>query len=219
MTKPLLQMALDATDIDSALDSVKSVADQLDVIEVGTILAFAHGVDSVAIVRQKYPKHIIVCDMKITDASAILARLAMQAGANWVTVSAAAHIETIRAAKKVTDEFAGEVQIELYGHWTLDDAQAWIDMGITQAIYHRSRDAELAGVSWTENDLLKMQQLSDLGIELSITGGIVPEDLHLFKNLKVKAFIAGRALASKEGQHIAQSFITEINKHWLKDYE
>ncbi|MCW8346604.1 3-keto-L-gulonate-6-phosphate decarboxylase UlaD [Vibrio sp. ZSDZ65] len=214
MSKPLLQMALDATDIDTALASVEHVANQLDIIEVGTILAFAHGVESVSILRKKYPDHIIVCDMKITDASAILSRLAMEAGANWVTVSAAAHIETIRAAKKVTDEFNGEVQIELYGHWTLEDAKAWVDMGITQAIYHRSRDAELAGVSWTEADLEKMHKLSELGIELSITGGIVPEDLHLFKHLSAKAFIAGRALAGENGCEIAETFHSEIGKHW-----
>lgn len=214
MSKPLLQMALDATDIETALDSVELVADKLDVIEIGTILAFAHGVDSVRIMREKYPNHIIVCDMKITDASGILSRLAMEAGANWVTVSAAAHIETIRAAKKVTDEFDGEVQIELYGHWTIEDAKAWVDMGITQAIYHRSRDAELAGVNWTDEDLHKMQELSDIGIELSITGGIVPEDLHLFKRLSAKSFIAGRALAGENGKKIAEYFHNEIEKHW-----
>ncbi len=214
MSKPLLQMALDATDIETALAAVKNVADKLDVIEVGTILAFAHGVESVAILRKRYPSHIIVCDMKITDASATLTRLAMEAGANWVTVSAAAHIETIRAAKKVADKFNGEVQIELYGHWTLDDAKMWLEMGITQAIYHRSRDAELAGVSWTEEDLNKMQKLSDIGIEISVTGGIVPNDLYLFKNLSVKSFIAGRALASSTGREIADSFHTEIGKHW-----
>lgn len=214
MTKPLLQMALDNTDIETALSHVERVADQLDVIEVGTILAFGHGVESVKILREKYPNHILVCDMKITDASAILSKLAMQAGANWLTVSAAAHIETIRAAKKVTDEFNGEVQIELYGHWTFEDVQDWFDMGITQAIYHRSRDAELAGVTWTDEDLEKMKKLSDIGIELSITGGIIPEDLHLFKNMKVKAFIAGRALAANNGLDIAHSFHSEINKHW-----
>ncbi len=214
MSKPLLQMALDATNIDTALASVEHVAERLDVIEVGTILAFAHGVDSVRILRDKYPEHIIVCDMKITDASAILTRLAMEAGANWVTVSAAAHIETIRAAKKITDEFDGEVQIELYGHWTFEDAQAWVDMGITQAIYHRSRDAELAGVSWTAEDIAKMEKLSDLGIELSITGGIVPEDLYLFKHLSAKAFIAGRALAGENGKKTAEAFHSQIDMHW-----
>lgn len=214
MSKPLLQMALDATDLDTALAAIEHVADKLDVIEIGTILAFAHGVDCIKILRKKYPNHTLVCDMKITDASAILARLAMEAGANWVTVSAAAHIETIRSAKRVTDEFNGEVQIELYGHWTMEDAKAWIEMGITQAIYHRSRDAELAGITWTQQDLNKMQELSNLGIELSITGGIVPDELHLFKNLSVKSFIAGRALADSHGCEVAESFHNEIGKHW-----
>jgi 3-dehydro-L-gulonate-6-phosphate decarboxylase len=214
MTRPLLQMALDATTIESALNSVELVAEKLDVIEVGTILAFSYGVDSVAVVREKYPKHIIVCDMKITDASAILTRLAMQAGANWVTVSAAAHVETIRAAKKITDEFNGEVQIELYGNWTYSDAKDWVAMGVKQAIYHRSRDAELAGVNWTENDLVKLKTLSELGLELSVTGGIVPEDLHLFRDVNVKAFIAGRALADSSGPDIAQHFHNEIKKYW-----
>ncbi|QUX93391.1 3-keto-L-gulonate-6-phosphate decarboxylase [Marinomonas sp. A3A] len=214
MTKPLLQIALDATDIQTAIASVENIADYVDVIEIGTILAFAHGVKSVSLLREKYPQHVIVCDMKITDASAILTKIALAEGANWVTVSAAAHIETIRAAYQVAEECSGEIQIELYGHWTLDDAKAWVEIGITQAIYHRSRDAELAGVTWTEEDLTKMKALSDLGIELSITGGIVPEDLHLFKDLKVKSFIAGRALVSAEGRSIAESFHNEIEKYW-----
>ncbi|WP_421846414.1 3-keto-L-gulonate-6-phosphate decarboxylase UlaD [Marinomonas sp.] len=214
MTKPLLQIALDATDIQAAIASVENIADYVDVIEIGTILAFAHGVKSVSLLREKYPRHVIVCDMKITDASAILTKIALAEGANWVTVSAAAHIETIRAAYQVAEEFSGEIQIELYGHWTLEDAKDWFDIGITQAIYHRSRDAELAGVTWTEEDLTKMKALSDLGIELSITGGIVPEDLHLFKDLKVKSFIAGRALVSAEGRSIAESFHNEIEKYW-----
>jgi 3-dehydro-L-gulonate-6-phosphate decarboxylase len=214
MTKPLLQIALDATDIDSALASVEKVADKVNVIEVGTILAFSHGVNAVSILRNRYPEHILVCDMKITDASAILTRLALEAGANWVTVSAAAHIETIRSAKIVADELHGEIQIELYGHWTMDDARSWINMDIKQAIYHRSRDAELAGVSWTDEDLVRMQQLSDIGIELSITGGIVPQDVHLFKALRVKSFIAGRALAGEQGIELANEFHSEISRYW-----
>lgn len=214
MTKPLLQIALDAPELDAALASAAKVASFVDVIEVGTILAFGTGVSSVRSLRNLYPNHIIVCDMKITDASAILTHMALENGANWITVSAAAHIATIQAAKKIVDDMGGEIQIELYGHWTIDDARAWIDMGITQAIYHRSRDAELAGVTWTDADLVKMKQLSDIGIELSITGGIVPENVHLFKDFKVKSFIAGRALASEKGPEIAEAFHQSIAKYW-----
>ena len=87
-------------------------------------------------------------------------------------------------------------------------------MGITQAIYHSSRDAELAGVSWTQADLSKMRALSELGLELSITGGIVPEDIHLFHGIRAKTFIAGRALASASGRATAEALKAEINKYW-----
>lgn len=214
MTKPMLQIALDSTDLATAVDIADRVASYVEVIEVGTILAFAEGMSAVRTMREHYPDHIIVCDMKTTDGGAILARMAFSAGADWITVSAAAHVATIAACKKVADEFGGEIQIEIYGNWTLDDAKQWADMGITQAIYHRSRDAELAGVSWTQADLSKMRALSELGLELSITGGIVPEDIHLFEGIRAKTFIAGRALASESGQATAEALRSEINKYW-----
>ena len=152
--------------------------------------------------------------MKTTDGGAILSKMAFEAGADWITVSAAAHIATITACKKVADEFGREIQIELYGNWTLDDAQRWVNLGIKQAIYHRSRDAELAGVGWGPEDLTKMRQLSDLGLELSITGGIVPEDIHLFEGIKAKAFIAGRALVGEKGKATAEALREQIARFW-----
>lgn len=201
MTKPLIQIALDQTNLPAALEVAENVHTFVDIIEVGTILAFADGMNAVSTLRQKYPNHILVCDMKTTDGGAILSRMAFEAGADWITVSAAAHIATIAACKKVADEFNREIQIEIYGNWTFEDAKNWVDLGISQAIYHRSRDAELAGIGWTNEDIEKMRKLSDLGLELSITGGIVPEDIHLFNGIKAKAFIAGRALVGDKGKN------------------
>ncbi|EIO4105905.1 3-keto-L-gulonate-6-phosphate decarboxylase UlaD [Vibrio vulnificus] len=214
MTKPMIQIALDQTNLTDAIAVASNVHSYVDVIEVGTILAFAEGMNAVSTLRENHPDHILVCDMKTTDGGAILARMAFEAGADWITVSAAAHIATIKACKKVADEFNGEIQIEIYGNWTMQDAQAWVDLGITQAIYHRSRDAELAGVGWTEADLNKMRELSQLSLELSITGGIVPEDIYLFEGIKAKTFIAGRALAGEQGQQTAEALKAQINRYW-----
>ena len=214
MTKPLIQIALDQTNLKDALVVANNVESFVDVIEIGTILAFAEGMNAVSTLRRNHPSHIIVCDMKTTDGGAILSKMAFEAGADWITVSAAAHIATITACKKVADEFKREIQIELYGNWTLDDAQRWVDLGIKQAIYHRSRDAELSGVGWGPEDLTKMRQLSDLGLELSITGGIVPEDIHLFEGIKAKAFIAGRALVGEKGKATAEALREQINRFW-----
>ncbi|OBU29715.1 3-keto-L-gulonate-6-phosphate decarboxylase UlaD [Photobacterium kishitanii] len=215
MTKPMIQIALDQTNLIDAMAVAAKVQSYVDVIEVGTILAFAEGMNAVQTLRNQYPNHILVCDMKTTDGGAILAKMAFEAGSDWITVSAAAHIATIEVCKKVADEFNGEIQIEIYGNWTMKDAQHWVDLGITQAIYHRSRDAELAGISWTQADIDKMHQLSALGLELSITGGIVPEELYLFEGIKAKTFIAGRALAGDNGQQTATALRDQINRYWI----
>ncbi|KUJ00361.1 3-keto-L-gulonate-6-phosphate decarboxylase UlaD [Vibrio sp. MEBiC08052] len=213
-TQPYLQIALDSTDLSTALNDARHVADMVDVIEVGTVLAFSEGMHAVKTMRQQYPQHILVCDMKLLDAGETLAEMAFANGANWVTVGAAAHIETIRSAQRVAQQFDGEIQIELFGHWTIEDAKLWVESGVTQAIYHRSRDAQAAGVGWGEHDLVQMEQLSEVGLELSITGGIVPEDIHLFKNIRAKSFIAGRALANHDGKTIAREFRKQINHYW-----
>lgn len=214
MIKPQLQVALDSTALPQALGELRNIADSVDIIEVGTVLALAEGMQAVRILRQQYPEHTLVCDMKILDAGDTLAKMAFEQGANWVTVSAAAHIETVRSAHNVARKYQGEVQIELFGNWTLEDAKVWLACGVKQAIYHRSRDAQAAGVSWQRSDIEIMTALSDLGIELSVTGGVVPEDLHLFKDINVKVFIAGRALMNPNGIEISRRFHDAINQYW-----
>ncbi|AAP96597.1 3-keto-L-gulonate-6-phosphate decarboxylase [[Haemophilus] ducreyi] len=225
MSKPLLQIALDSLSLETAVADAKQAESVVDIIECGTILACAEGMKAVKTLRALHPNHIIVCDLKTTDGGAILAKMAFEAGADWLTVSAAAHSATKAACKKVADEFNAahpelkvkkEIQIEIYGNWTVEkDVQEWLDLGVTQAIYHRSRDAELAGKSWTAEDIELMQQLSQKGLALSITGGIVPEDIHLFKTVKnAKAFISGRALVGEKGKQTAKAIRAEIDKYW-----
>ena len=224
MSKPLLQIALDSLSLEKAVTDAKQAESLVEIIEVGTILACAEGMKAVSTLRALHPNHIIVCDLKTTDGGAILAKMAFEAGADWLTVSAAAHPATKAACKKVADEFNAanpnlkvkkEIQIEIYGNWMLDDAKDWVNLGVKQAIYHRSRDAELAGKGWTPEDVDLMKQLSALGLELSITGGIVPQDIHLFKEIKnAKAFIAGRALVGENGKATAEAIRAEINNYW-----
>ncbi len=79
--------------------------------------------------------------------------------------------------RAVAQSCGGEIQMELFGNWTLDDARDWYRTGVRQAIYHRGRDAQASGQQWGEADLARMKALSDIGLELSITGGITPADL------------------------------------------
>ena len=47
MTRPALQVALDYTVLDPALDAARRLAGHVDIIEAGTLLCFACGMDAV----------------------------------------------------------------------------------------------------------------------------------------------------------------------------
>lgn len=215
MSRPLLQLALDHTDLPSAMQDVALLRSHVDIVEAGTILCLCEGLHAVREVRQACPDKIVVADWKVADAGETLAHQSFQAGANWMTVICAAPLATVSKALAVAREYDADIQIELFGNWTLDDARAWRQAGIRQAIYHRGRDAQASGQTWGEADLARMKALSDIGLELSITGGINPPDLPLFKDIAVRAFIAGRALvAAPDPVSVARAFHQQIQMIW-----
>ncbi|PIP00870.1 3-keto-L-gulonate-6-phosphate decarboxylase UlaD [Pleomorphomonas carboxyditropha] len=194
MTRPALQVALDFTALEPALAAARRLAGHVDILEAGTLLCLACGMDAVRALRRDHPDHLLVADFKAADAGETLAELAFDAGANWMTVVCAAPLATMERALAVAEARGGDVQIELFGHWTLDDARAWRRLGIRQAVFHRGRDAQAAGQTWSRDDLDRLKALSDIGLEMSVTGGIAAGDLPLFRDIAAKVFIAGRAL-------------------------
>lgn len=215
MSRPLLQLALDHTRLADAQRDVSQLKNHVDIVEAGTILCLTEGLGAIKALRDQCPEKIIVADWKVADAGETLAQQAFDAGANWMTIICAAPLATIEKGHAVAQARGGEIQIELFGNWTLNDARDWYRVGVRQAIYHRGRDAQASGQQWGEVDLARMKALSDIGLELSITGGITPADLPLFKDIRVKAFIAGRALAgARDPAQVAAEFHAQIRAIW-----
>lgn len=211
MSLPNLQVALDHSDLASALADVVKVGDVVDILEVGTILCLQAGEEAIRCIRALYPDKTIVADTKCADAGGTVAKNCTEAGADWMTVICCATIPTMQAAAKEVKE----VQVELYGDWTFEQAQAWLDAGISQAIYHQSRDALLAGETWGERDLNKVGKLIEMGFKVSVTGGLDVDTLKLFKDLDVYTFIAGRGItAASNPAQAATAFKAEIKRIW-----
>ncbi|KRN90348.1 3-keto-L-gulonate-6-phosphate decarboxylase UlaD [Ligilactobacillus ceti] len=209
--RPKLQIACDHNDLAAALEDIKNVGDVVDIIEAGTILMLQEGRQVVECFRALYPEKIIVADTKCADAGTTVARNCATAGADYMTCICSATIPTMKAANAEIDE----IQVELYGDWTYEQAQQWLDAGISQAIYHQSRDALLAGETWGEKDLTKVKKLVEMGFRVSVTGGLNTETLALFEGVDVYTFIAGRAITKAENpKQAAMDFQAEIKRIW-----
>ena len=211
MTKPMLQVASDTDTTAQALNVARQVSDVVDVVEAGTLLIYQEGMDAVSDLRAIAPDKIVLADAKCADAGGHIGKVAKEHGADWLTCINAATVPTMANAQKEI-----EVQVELYEGWdNKERAQEWLDNGIDQVVYHQSRDAKFAGQTWGEKDLNSVKSLIDMGFKVSVTGGVKPEVLKLFKGLPVYCFIAGRAIHGADDPHAAAlEFKTEIDRIW-----
>jgi 3-dehydro-L-gulonate-6-phosphate decarboxylase len=215
MSLPLLQVALDQLSLADAQRAVAPLKEEVDVVEVGTILCFGEGLKAVREIRALCPDHIVVADLKVADAGQVLAEAVFSAGASWMTVICSAPPATKAKAAEIARAHGGEIQIELYGHWTMEDAAQWRELGIRQVIYHRGRDAELAGQGWGPTDLGRIAALAEAGMEVSVTGGLDADGLERFQGIPVKAFIAGRGLCqAPDPAAEARRFHAQILRYW-----
>ena len=211
MAKPLLQIALDNNTLSDAIRSISQVGHEVDIIEAGTILCLAEGMEAVRCLRALYPNKTILADTKCADAGGTVAKNCADAGADWMTVICSATIPTMKAALKEVKD----LQVELYGDWTFEHAKQWKEAGLSQVVYHQSRDALLAGETWGEKDLTKIKKLVEMGFKVSVTGGLEKETLKLFKGIDVYTFIAGRGIReASDPAQAAREFKEEIDKYW-----
>ena len=211
MARPNLQIALDHNNLETALVDVVKVGEIVDIVEVGTILCLQEGNKAISCIRHLFPNKIIVADTKCADAGGTVAKNVNDAGADWMTVICCATLPTMAAAQKEVEE----LQVELYGDWTFEQAQQWHDIGIEQAIYHQSRDALLSGETWGEKDLNKVKKLIEMGFRVSVTGGLSIDTLKLFEGVDVYNFIAGRGISEAPNpKQAAQEFKDEIIRIW-----
>jgi 3-hexulose-6-phosphate synthase/6-phospho-3-hexuloisomerase len=94
---PIVQISLDLISLDEALETAAvAVAAGVDWLEAGTPLLLAEGLHAVEGLRQRFPDHPIVADLKTMDGGYLEAEMMAKAGANLVVVMGRAHEATIR---------------------------------------------------------------------------------------------------------------------------
>ena len=97
MHPPTVQISLDLTDLDEALETADlAMRAGVDWLEAGTPLLLAHGLRAVEALRERFPETPIVADLKTMDGGYLEAEMMAKAGATHVVVMARAHDETIK---------------------------------------------------------------------------------------------------------------------------
>ena len=83
MLEPIVQLSLDLTSIEEALHVAEiAVRAGVDWLEAGTPLILAEGLRAVRALRERFPQHPIVADLKTMDGGYLEAEMMAKAGAS-----------------------------------------------------------------------------------------------------------------------------------------
>jgi 3-hexulose-6-phosphate synthase/6-phospho-3-hexuloisomerase len=142
MHPPIVQISLDLTDINEALDTARiAVEAGVDWLEAGTPLILAEGLHGVRALRRAFPQHPIVADLKTMDGGYLEAEMMARAGATHVVVMARAHIETIKVVVKAGRDFGVKVMGDNLGCEDKAAASRMMeDLGVDYIVHHTGFD-------------------------------------------------------------------------------
>jgi 3-hexulose-6-phosphate synthase/6-phospho-3-hexuloisomerase len=136
--KPIVQISLDLTNIDEALETAAmAMRAGFDWLEAGTPLILAEGLHGVKKLREAFPGVPIVADLKTMDGGYLEAEMMFKAGATHVVVMARAHEETIKCVVHAGRDFGGKVMGDNLGCPDMVEGARWLqDLGCDYVIHH-----------------------------------------------------------------------------------
>ena len=224
MPRPIVQISLDLTSIEEALDNArKAVRAGVDWLEAGTPLILAEGLRAVQSLRRVFPQHPIVADLKTMDGGYLEAEMMAKAGATYVVVMARAHPATIKAVVQAGRDYGVKVMGDDLGcHDKPGAARALEDLGVDYIVHHVGFDerrdpgviAAHGGRAPSPLDQLRAV-VSAVSIPVQAVGGLSVEDVLRLPDYGVYHLVLGAPLtvdaeAFRSPAHDLEGLLREI---------
>ena len=185
-----LQLALDVDSLAAARAVLEKAADLVDIAEVGTPLILRTGTEAVTALKREYPRLSILADFKIMDAGEMEAAIAFEAGADIVTVLAAAETVTIQRACEAARRAGREVMADLIA--VADPARRAVevmDAGAGILCCHVAFDRQSAGADPAQE--LAAVRAALPRARVAVAGGMTPAAVAQVRALKPEIVIVG----------------------------
>jgi 3-hexulose-6-phosphate synthase/6-phospho-3-hexuloisomerase len=184
----VLQLALDFTNLHDAIEVAKKARDYIDWIEAGTPLIKSCGMSSILALKKEFPGKKVVADMKIMDTGALEVKLAADAGADVITVMAAADLSTVKEAITEGRRLGKIVVVDTIGAepTKIEEIEC---MAPDYICPHVGIDQQRRGVK-----LEDVVRKTKMNIPMAVGGGINSKTAGSFVRAGAKVIIVGNAI-------------------------
>ncbi len=151
-----LQVSFDVPNLEDALQCATQVAPYCDVLEVGTLLIYHHGLEAVKKFKQSFPDKTILADTKIVDRGKQAAKLMSMANPDWITVVAGTSKNVIHATCTTAKSMGMKVMLDLLDTHVLgQSALEAKNLGVDALLFHEPSDEASSLVFLEKWDMVK----------------------------------------------------------------
>ncbi|MEM4082858.1 MAG: orotidine 5'-phosphate decarboxylase / HUMPS family protein [Saccharolobus sp.] len=194
--KKFLQIALDFIDINDAIKIVNQVKDfENEIIEIGTPLLKATGIEGIKKIRKIVSDKIVLADTKTADAGDVEVEIAKLGEANIMTVLGIMDNSTISSAVKKARELDILVQADLINvKNTYERARELKELGVDIIGLHVGLDVQKSRGITIANLRDEIAKISNLNTIISIAGGLNKDKIFELIDLPINIFVVGSAI-------------------------
>ncbi|MEM2007061.1 MAG: orotidine 5'-phosphate decarboxylase / HUMPS family protein [Sulfolobales archaeon] len=196
---PALQVALDFTSLDRAIEVLSRISDlDIGIVEVGTPLIKSEGARSISRVRELAGGKPVLADTKTVDVGALEAEIAIRAGADFLTAIASADDAVIESAARAAWKLGGDLVVDFIGFRgdVLSRARELSEVGISSVNIHVGIDVQRSlGLTAADMRILVKRLSAELSsLVISVSGGIRPEDIPQLIDAGAQIVVVGGAI-------------------------
>jgi 3-hexulose-6-phosphate synthase/6-phospho-3-hexuloisomerase len=200
--KVYLQLALDFVNADRALKIAREAVEAgVDWLEAGTPLIKSEGLDIIRQLKDAFPSHVIVADMKTMDTGSLETEIAAKAGADIICVLGAADDSTIKESVKAARRYGAKIMVDLINVPNpLTRARALEKLGVDYLCIHVGIDQQMHGKK--PQDVL-MKIAASTRLPLAVAGGITSETAPQLIKAGASVIIVGGSITKAKDIRVA----------------
>ena len=211
MSRKKLQLALDLLETNRAIDIARETLEYINLIEVGTPLIKSEGMAAVRAIKNAFPDHSIVADMKTMDTGAIEVEMAAKSGADIVAILGSADDSTIGDAVRSARKYGVVLMADLLS--VADPASRAKELeaqGIDWICVHAGIDQQMKGAD-ALNTLREVVDAVEIGV--AVAGGLDPETASRAASIGADIIIVGGAITRSDNAAAAAARVRDAIDH------
>lgn len=203
-----LQIALDFIDLNSALELVRKIPKEKDIIfEVGTPLIKSGGIQAIRTIKNEVKGNIVIADLKTLDVGEIEVEIAKLGKADGAVVSALAPRKTIEKFLSACKKNHMLTVVDLIGYTEDLNKLKEFSESIDVLLFHSGID-EGSNIDYATRRAREIKEMFP-EVALAMAGGLTSKEISLLLNYDVDIFVVGRYIT--KDQNPAEKTIEILN--------